>query len=96
MKILDASDAGYIGSNIRDYIHISDLVESHAPALDFLQVDKPSEVFNLGSTHGFLVQEVIDTTRQVTGRGIKILDALRHVGDPSLLVANSSQAQVQK
>ena len=67
MSIIVIGDAGYIGPNIRDFIQVSDLVESHALALVYLQGDKPSKVFNFCNVHGFMVQEVIGTARQVMG-----------------------------
>lgn len=82
------------GTCIRDYVHVADLVEAHALALDYLMAGGESAAFNLGNGNGFSVQEVIETARRVTGREIKVLDASRRVGDPPILVADGTQARV--
>ncbi|KAF0162023.1 MAG: UDP-glucose 4-epimerase [Rhodocyclaceae bacterium] len=81
------------GTCIRDYVHVVDLVKAHALALDYLATGGDSAAFNLGNSNGFSVQEVIDTTRRVTGREIKVVDAPRRTGDPPRLVADSSLAR---
>jgi UDP-glucose 4-epimerase len=81
------------GTCIRDYIHVADLVEAHALALDYLQQGGASAAFNLGNGNGFSVQQVIDTARQVTGRKIRVEDAERRAGDPPRLVADATRAR---
>ena len=81
------------GTCIRDYIHVSDLVNAHALALDYLQQGGESAAFNLGNGNGFSVQEVIETARRVTGRDIPLADAPRRPGDPPRLVADASKAR---
>jgi UDP-glucose 4-epimerase len=68
------------GTCIRDYIHVADLVEAHALALGYLQQGGSSAAFNLGNGNGFSVQEVIESARRVTGRKIKVVDAVRRAG----------------
>ncbi len=80
------------GTCIRDYIHVSDLVEAHALAVDYLLTGGMSNAFNLGNGQGFSVQDVIDTARRVTGRTIEVTDAPRRAGDPPRLVADASRA----
>ncbi len=75
------------GTCIRDYIHIADLVEAHLLTLNALdQHDRL--IYNLGSGHGYSVQEVIETARQVTGHPIPAREAPRRPGDPARLVAS--------
>jgi len=81
------------GTCIRDYIHVSDLVDAHALALDYLQAGDQSAAFNLGNGAGFSVQEVIDTARHVTGRDIQVIDSPRRAGDPPRLVADARAAR---
>jgi UDP-glucose 4-epimerase len=81
------------GTCIRDYIHVADLIEAHALALDYLQRGGESGAFNLGNGNGFSVQEVIDTARRVTGQEIRVIDAERRAGDPPRLVADSTLAR---
>lgn len=81
------------GTCIRDYIHVSDLCEAHALALEYLLAGGGSSRFNLGNGHGFSVQEVIDTARRVTGRDIAVRYEERRPGDPARLVADSRKAR---
>lgn len=77
------------GSCIRDYIHVTDLCDAHALALDYLLDGGASARFNLGNGQGFSVQEVIDTARRVTGRKVAVRYEERRPGDPARLVADS-------
>lgn len=81
------------GTCIRDYIHVADLVDAHALALDYLHYGGKSAAFNLGNGNGFSVHEVIEAARRVTGREIRVVDAPRRPGDPPRLVADASKAR---
>ena len=83
------------GTCIRDYIHISDLCSAHWLALLSLMNGAGSQRYNLGNGQGFSVQEVIDSALRVTGRDIKVVDALRRFGDPARLVADATLATQQ-
>jgi UDP-glucose 4-epimerase len=77
------------GSCIRDYIHVSDLAQAHALALE---VEK-SDFFNLGVGGGVSVLEVIEACRKVTGKNIPIMKQPRRPGDPPRLIASARKAQ---
>lgn len=81
------------GTAVRDYIHIADLSQAHLLALDHLCKGGQSEFINLGNGSGYSVNEVIETSRKVTGRSIEIINAPRRAGDPSKLVADSTKAR---
>lgn len=81
------------GTCIRDYIHVSDLAEAHALALDYLNKGGESATFNLGTEKGYSVLEVLEAIRQVTGREVPARYAARREGDPPVLVANAARAQ---
>jgi UDP-glucose 4-epimerase len=83
------------GTGVRDYIHVSDLVNAHALALDHLEQGGTSAVLNCGYGHGFSVREVIETVSKVTGQKIATREAPRRAGDPAELVADSSRLQSQ-
>ncbi len=74
------------GTNIRDYIHIRDLVSAHLLALEGLK-DRDKLVYNLGNGKGYSVREVIETARRVTGKPIKAVESPRRPGDAPRLVA---------
>jgi UDP-glucose 4-epimerase len=79
------------GTCIRDYIHVSDLAEAHALAMEHMVATKRSGVYNLGSEQGFSVKEVIETVRRVTGHPIPVVVGPRRPGDPAVLVASSKR-----
>ena len=80
------------GTCIRDYIHVSDLAEAHLLALNYLREGGDSDAFNLGTGKGYSVKEVVEATRRITGREIKVRIAPRREGDPPVLIADPSKA----
>ncbi|WP_269919411.1 UDP-glucose 4-epimerase GalE [Caldifermentibacillus hisashii] len=81
------------GTCIRDYIHVEDLIDAHILALNYLQNGGESSVFNLGSSQGFSVKEIIEMARKVTGKEIPAKIGDRRAGDPSVLIASSEKAK---
>jgi UDP-glucose 4-epimerase len=79
------------GTCIRDYIHVNDLAKAHLLALDALLEDGESAVYNLGSSNGYSVKEVIDVAQTVTGKKIPVVEAPRRPGDPAILIASSEK-----
>jgi UDP-glucose 4-epimerase len=80
------------GTCVRDYVHVADLAQAHALALDALdQHDRV--VCNLGTGAGFSVREIIETAQRVTGRGVSQRLADRRPGDPPILVASAARAR---
>jgi UDP-glucose 4-epimerase len=78
------------GTCIRDYIHVVDIADAHALALETL--DRISgEAINVGTTSGHSVREVLETARRVTGRPIPSRVAPRRPGDPPTLVASGEK-----
>lgn len=80
------------GTCVRDYIHVADLADAHARALDALE-QRERVVCNLGTERGSTVREVIDVAREVTGRPIAVRVASRRPGDPAALVASAAMAR---
>jgi UDP-glucose 4-epimerase len=76
------------GTCIRDYIHIADLAQAHALALDALE-SRETMIYNLGNGAGYSVRQVIEVARQVTGHPILAVEAPRRPGDAPRLVASS-------
>ncbi len=81
------------GTCVRDYIHVSDLGDAHALALEYLRNGGSSTAINLGNGQGYSVLEVIHAAQDVTGREIPTEIEGRRAGDPSHLVADSSKAR---
>ena len=81
------------GTPIRDYIHVSDLVDAHIKALNYLIKSNKSEVFNLGNNKGYSVKDILKATEKVLKVKLKINYAPRREGDPAMLIADSSKAK---
>lgn len=81
------------GTCVRDYIHISDLALAHIQGLKYLLETGSSNIFNLGNDKGFSVREIIETTQEITGKKIRVIEGDRRMGDPPILVANSDKAR---
>ena len=79
------------GTCIRDYIHVTDLAQAHILALNKLEHERVSEIYNLGNGNGYSVNEVIETARQITARKITSTVSPRRQGDPARLVASSEK-----
>lgn len=79
------------GTCIRDYIHVDDLIQAHILALDYLK-NGENNIFNLGSSQGYSVKEMIDAARTVTGKEIPAVTGERRAGDPGVLIASSEKA----
>ncbi len=80
------------GTCIRDYIHVEDLINAHILALKYLQNGGESNIFNLGSSNGFSVKEIVEAARAVTGHELPAKIAPKRAGDPSTLIASSEKA----
>jgi UDP-glucose-4-epimerase GalE len=81
------------GTCIRDYIHVNDLAEAHALALNHLRAGGNSIAVNLGTGLGHSVTEVLGAVEQITGCVVPKRLGARRAGDPPSLVADPSRAQ---
>ncbi|ESL08554.1 UDP-galactose 4-epimerase [Trypanosoma rangeli SC58] len=87
------------GTCVRDYIHVNDLSLAHILALDYLAKLKAEDeskffsAFNLGTSRGYSVREVIEAARRVTGHPIPVKESPRREGDPPVLVASGEEAK---
>ena len=83
------------GTCVRDYVHVSDLVDAHILGLSWLLDDKPNRVFNLGSGTGFSVRDVIEGAQAVTNREVPFVEGPRRAGDAARLVSGSLLAETE-
>ena len=83
------------GTCIRDYVHVSDLVDAHVLGLRWLLDGKGNRVFNLRTGRGFSVREVIEHSRAVTNRAVPIIEGDRRPGDAVSLVSGSERAAAE-
>jgi UDP-glucose 4-epimerase len=83
------------GTCVRDYIHVTDLIDAHLRALDRLFAGGDKGYYNLGSQRGHSVREVIEAVRAVTGRSFPVRIGPRRAGDPPTLIASSQRAAAE-
>lgn len=81
------------GTCIRDYIHVEDLADAHARALDHLAAGGDSVRCNLGTGVGVSVKEIIGAVEEITGKTVPVKYGPRREGDPASLVADPSLAK---
>jgi UDP-glucose 4-epimerase len=81
------------GTCVRDYIHVSDLVQAHLDALRHLRSGGASSTFNCGYGHGYSVFEVIDAVKRVSGVDFRVDIGERRPGDPAQIIAASDRAR---
>jgi UDP-glucose 4-epimerase len=79
------------GTCTRDYVHLSDLVDAHVRALEH----HGSGVWNLGTSKGTTVRELVSAFEDVSGRVIDAQVAPRRAGDPATVLADSTKAQLE-
>lgn len=81
------------GTCIRDYIHVEDLADAHARALDHLSAGGDSVRCNLGTGVGVSVKEIITAVEEVSGKKVPVKYGPRREGDPASLVADPRLAK---
>ena len=81
------------GTCVRDYVHVSDLVDAHLKALIRMRAGGGSLVANCGYGTGFSVLEVLDAVRRLTGKDITVDYVGRRIGDAASVIANPGLAK---
>ena len=81
------------GTGVRDYIHVTDLVEAHALLLDYLRRGGRSVTMNCGYGRGYSVRQVVDTVKGVSGVDFKVVEEPRRAGDPASIVARADKVR---
>ena len=79
------------GTAVRDYVHVLDLAEAHARAIE--RLDEGNLLCNLGNEVGYSVRQVLDTVQAATGRGLTITQGPRRPGDAPITVADTARAR---
>jgi UDP-glucose 4-epimerase len=75
------------GTCVRDYIHVSDLVEAHILALAHLEAGGGNLILNCGHGKGVSIREVVQAVERATGKPLPVRSAPRRPGDPPALIA---------
>jgi len=83
------------GTCIRDYVHVSDIVNAHYLGMKKIQKLKPYNVFNIGSGKGYSIMEVIKGVETITNKKIDYTLSEGRKNEPSYLVADISKIKNQ-
>lgn len=81
------------GSCLRDYIHVTDLVQAHMDALARLRAGGDSLLCNVGYGRGFSVLDVIDVVKRVSGVDFPVVLSSRRPGDSAAVIASNARAR---
>ncbi|MEZ5871088.1 MAG: UDP-glucose 4-epimerase GalE [Nitratireductor sp.] len=81
------------GTCIRDFIHVSDLVNAHYSALNFLRQGGLKFTANCGYSQGYSVKQVIRMVKEVSGVDFDVFEERRRPGDIPALTANAHRIQ---
>lgn len=81
------------GTGVRDYIHVTDLVEAHFALIANLEKTGKSCILNCGNGRGYSVRDVIAAVQKTAGHSFSVTEAARRPGDPPSLIADPSRLQ---
>ncbi|WP_322867278.1 UDP-glucose 4-epimerase GalE [Aquicoccus sp. G2-2] len=79
------------GTGVRDYVHVSDLVDAHALLLEALRAGGDNATLNCGYGRGSSVRDVINVMKSVSNSDFAVEDCPRRAGDAASVVANAAQ-----
>src|SRR5690606_2884860 len=79
------------GTNIRDYIHVTDLAIAHVVGAKYLINGGKSDTFNLGSNKGYSNLDVAEAVHKI--KPLKYQFGERRSGDTAVLTANATKAK---
>lgn len=83
------------GTCVRDYLHVTDLIDAHEAALGYLRDGGKPETWNVGYGHGYSVRDIIDTVKRVTGRDFPVTEGPPRAGDPIAVVADAARIRTE-
>ncbi len=81
------------GTCVRDYIHVTDLIEAHGLLLNHLRGGGDSTTLNCAYGQGYSVRQVIDTVKTVSGVDFRVDEGPRRAGDPASVTATGAKVR---
>ena len=92
MQIFGDNYDTHDGTGVRDYIHVSDLAIAHMKALNYISKNDKDLLVNLATGKGHSVLDVINKSKEISGKDIPFNIVGRRAGDPATVVAVSNRA----
>jgi UDP-glucose-4-epimerase GalE len=83
------------GTALRDYVHVEDVADGVALALDALLSGRHTGTFNLGSGRATSVRHVLGRVQALLGAPVPALNGPRRPGDPSALAVSIDRAAAE-
>ncbi len=80
------------GTCVRDYVHVLDLADAHAKAIEALARGHEGGAYNLGTGVGSTVREVLSAVERAVGRPVPQIESPRRAGDPPAAFADYAKA----
>ena len=80
------------GTGVRDYIHVMDLAEGHAAALNFLSETPGWHAINLGTGQGYSVLDMVQAFEKASGQQVPYKIVARRAGDVAAYYAAPHKA----
>ncbi|WP_105166790.1 UDP-glucose 4-epimerase GalE [Pseudoalteromonas sp. T1lg23B] len=81
------------GTGVRDYIHVVDLAVGHLKALDKLDLQAGTHIYNLGTGKGNSVFEMVNAFEKASGKSVPYKVMPRRDGDIAACYAAPEKAQ---
>ena len=79
------------GTCVRDYIHVTDLIEAHRLLLEHLRKGGESITLNAAYGQGYSVRQVVETVKKVSGVDFRVDEGPRRAGDPASITATGEK-----
>ncbi|MBC7757086.1 MAG: UDP-glucose 4-epimerase GalE [Bdellovibrio sp.] len=92
LRVFGNDYATHDGTGVRDYIHVMDLADGHAKALDYLLTNEALITVNLGTGVGYSVLDVVNAFATVSGKPVPYEFLPRRAGDVAINYADASKA----
>jgi len=81
------------GTNVRDYVHVTDVAEAIYDGARHLNSSGQSDIFNLGCGTGYGIMQIIDELEICSGKKVKYKIGPRRQGDAVSLIADITKAK---
>ena len=78
---------------MRDYIHVVDLARGHACAIDYAAGHRGVEIFNLGTSVGYSVLDMVHAFEKANGVKVPYKIAPRRAGDIAECYADATKSR---